>query len=105
MAHILLTDRMHRAYLVLPTCPLAMILLQLLRAYLILIIIRALMSWFKPDPTAPLVRILAWITEPALSPIRRIIPPFSIPKTSIRIDLAPFFVLLIGAWILTKLKF
>ncbi|HCQ02245.1 MAG TPA: hypothetical protein DIT99_16825, partial [Candidatus Latescibacteria bacterium] len=55
---------MHRAYLVLPTCPLAMILLQLLRVYLILIIIRALMSWFKPDPTAPLVRILAWITEP-----------------------------------------
>ena len=82
-----------------------MILLNLFRVYLILIIIRALMSWFNPDPTAPLVRLLIWITEPALSPFRRIIPPFSVPKTNIRIDLAPFFVLLIGTWLLTKLKF
>jgi YggT family protein len=82
-----------------------MIFIQLFRVYLILIIIRALMSWFNPDPKAPLVRVLIWLTEPALSPIRRIIPPFSIPKTNVRIDLAPFFVLLIGGWLLTKLKF
>ncbi len=82
-----------------------MILLQILRIYLVLIIIRAVMSWFNPDPSAPLVRILTWLTEPVLLPFRRIIPPIAVPKTNVRIDLAPVFVLLIGGWLLTKLRF
>ena len=82
-----------------------MSLVQILRMYLVLIIIRALMSWFNPDPNAPLVRLLTWLTEPALAPFRRIIPPIAIPKTNVRIDIAPIFVMLIGGWLLTKLRY
>ncbi len=82
-----------------------MILILILRIYLALIIIRALMSWFNPDPEAPLVRLLTWLTEPVLAPFRRIIPPIAVPKTNVRIDIAPIFVLLIGGWLLTKLRY
>ncbi|MCY3555759.1 MAG: YggT family protein [Gemmatimonadetes bacterium] len=82
-----------------------MILIQILRIYLVLIIVRAIMSWFNPDPASPLVRLLTWLTEPVLLPFRRIIPPIPVPKTNVRIDLAPVFVLLIGGWLLTKLRY
>ena len=82
-----------------------MILIQILRIYLMMIIIRAVISWFNPDPTAPLVRVLTWLTEPALAPLRRLIPPFHLPKTNIYVDLAPFFVILIGGWVLTKIRY
>jgi YggT family protein len=82
-----------------------MILLKLLKLYLFLIVIRAILSWFNPDPTAPLMRLLVWITEPALAPVRRIIPPVTLPGRGLRIDLAPLVVLLIGGWLLTKLRF
>ncbi|MBL0313637.1 MAG: YggT family protein [Holophagaceae bacterium] len=41
----------------------------------ILIIIWALMSWFRPSPGNPLVRLLNAIVEPILLPIRAVIPP------------------------------
>jgi YggT family protein len=41
---------------------------------LILIIIRALMSWFRPDPHHPIVRFIYRITSKILDPIQRIIP-------------------------------
>ena len=82
-----------------------MILILMLRIYLVLVIIRAVMSWFNPDPTAPLVRVLTWLTEPVMAPFRRIIPPIAVPKTNVRIDLSPFFVLLIGGWLLSKLRY
>jgi len=40
----------------------------------IVIIIRAILSWFSPSPTNRLVIILTYITEPILAPLRRIIP-------------------------------
>lgn len=42
--------------------------------YLILIIVRALLSWVSPDPFNPIVRFLYNATEPVLEPIRRILP-------------------------------
>ncbi len=38
------------------------------------ILIRAILSWFSPRPTNMLANILYQITEPILSPLRRIIP-------------------------------
>jgi YggT family protein len=38
------------------------------------IIVRALLSWFNLPPTNPLVTILYDVTEPILSPLRRIVP-------------------------------
>ena len=40
----------------------------------IAIIARAIMSWFSPSPTNMLAVILYRVTEPLLSPLRRIIP-------------------------------
>lgn len=49
-----------------------------------LIIIRAVISWFSPDPYNALVQMLYSVTEPILSPFRRIIPAHSIG-----IDISP----------------
>lgn len=38
------------------------------------IILRVILSWFSPSPTNRLFIILIQITEPMLSPLRRIIP-------------------------------
>jgi len=47
----------------------------ILRAYIWVIIIGAIISWVNPDPYHPVVRTINRLTEPVLKPIRRIIPP------------------------------
>jgi YggT family protein len=46
----------------------------LINGYVILIIIRALMSWFAPNPYNRFYLLLMQVTEPVLAPLRRIIP-------------------------------
>ena len=41
---------------------------------IIAIVARALLSWFTNDPRNPLISILDQITEPILSPLRRVMP-------------------------------
>ena len=38
------------------------------------IFLRAILSWFALDPRNPLVELLDQITEPILSPLRRVVP-------------------------------
>ena len=38
------------------------------------IFLRAILSWFPIDPRSPLVVMLDQITEPILSPLRRVVP-------------------------------
>ncbi len=52
------------------------------------ILIRALLSWVNPDPFNPIVQILHRMTEPILSPIRRILPPMGI-------DLSPMIAFIV----------
>jgi YggT family protein len=47
---------------------------SLLSIYSTLIIIRALISWFSPNPYNRLYVLLIRITEPVLGPLRRLIP-------------------------------
>jgi len=54
---------------------LARILHIILWAYMWIIIIRAILSWINVPSLYPLVIILHRLTEPALRPLRRIIPP------------------------------
>ncbi|MEA3305773.1 MAG: YggT family protein [Candidatus Omnitrophota bacterium] len=54
-----------------------------------LIIIRAVLSWFSPDPYNFLVQLLYKLTEPILYPFRRIIPAYNIG-----IDLSPLLAIL-----------
>jgi YggT family protein len=47
---------------------------SLLNIYSLLILIRALLSWFSPNPYNRLYQLLIRVTEPVLGPIRRIVP-------------------------------
>jgi YggT family protein len=53
---------------------LAQILGMLIRVYMWIVIIRALISWVNPDPYNPIVRFLHAATDPILYRIRRLIP-------------------------------
>jgi YggT family protein len=62
----------------------------ILDIYMWVIIIRALISWVNPDPYNPIVQILTRMTEPALRPIRKLVPPYKVG-----IDLSPVIAILI----------
>jgi YggT family protein len=61
-----------------------------LSIYMWLIIGRAILSWFNPDPYNPIVRFLYNVTEPVLGYLRR-----KFPLVYGGLDLAPLVVLLI----------
>lgn len=61
------------------------------------VVIRSLLSWFPVDPNNFLVVFLVTITEPILSPLRRIIPRLDM------IDLSPMvaiLLLMLISWLL-----
>ena len=67
----------------------AHILATVLRLYMWLIIIRALISWVQPDPRNPIVQLLTRVTEPVLASIRR-----RLPTSGTGIDFSPMVVIL-----------
>jgi YggT family protein len=53
------------------------IICQLLSVYVIVLIARAILSWFpisQGSALAPIVHLLYTVTEPLLAPLRRVIP-------------------------------
>jgi YggT family protein len=68
----------------------AYILNMLLEAYMWVIIIRAVLSWIRPNPFNPLVRIIYGLVDPVTYRMSRMFP------TRIGMfDLAPFILILI----------
>lgn len=61
-----------------------------LNFFMWVIIIRALITWVNPDPYNPIVQFLTRVTEPILSPIRRLLPTYRIG-----VDLSPIIAILI----------
>ena len=61
----------------------------MLNLFFFAIIIRAIMSWFRPDHHHPMNIVLIQLTEPLLAPARRIIPSIS------GMDLSPIAVLIL----------
>ena len=53
------------------------------------IIIRAVLSWVRPNPNNPLVRLLAKVTDPIMKPLERIIPPLG------GVDISPIIALVL----------
>ncbi len=53
------------------------------------IFVRAILSWFPIDPRSPLVQMLDQITEPILSPLRRVVPRIGM------IDLTPLVAIIL----------
>ncbi len=54
--------------------PAVYVLILVIKAYIFIVIARALISWVNPDPYNPIVRFLHNVTEPVLYQIRRFIP-------------------------------
>lgn len=67
----------------------AQILDMVINLYIWVVIIAALLTWVRPDPSNPIVQILYRLTEPVYALVRRYIP------TVIGgIDLAPIIIIL-----------
>lgn|SRR5574341_9154 len=62
----------------------------ILKIYMWVIIIRALISWVNPDPYNPIVQFLQRATEPVLRPLRKLVPPWKLG-----IDISPIIAILI----------
>ncbi len=61
-----------------------------LTLFMYVIIARAILSWVSPDPYNPIVQMIYKITEPVLSPIRRLVPMWKAG-----LDLSPMIAILI----------
>lgn len=64
------------------------LLVQAIDIYMIIIVIRAVMSWFSPNPYNRFFQFLISITEPVLGRIRRFLPVSGI-------DFSPFIVIIL----------
>ena len=73
---------------------LAQLLGALFTIYTWILIIRVLISWVSPDPSNQIVRFLHAATEPALDPIRRLVPTWRIG-----LDLSPLIAFLLIVFI------
>jgi YggT family protein len=67
------------------------LVVSVIRIYMWVIIIRALISWVSPDPHNPIVQILVKVTEPVLRPLRRLVPPRKLGG----LDLSPLIAILL----------
>ncbi len=65
------------------------LVLLFIHLYFFAIILRAVSSWFNPNPYHPMTQLLIKLTEPLLQPARRVIPLIG------GIDLSPVAVLII----------
>ena len=48
--------------------------MQLLDLYSLVVLAAVVVSWIQVPPTHPIVGLLSMLTEPVLSPIRRVLP-------------------------------
>ncbi len=68
----------------------------LLQAYIVVIFVRVVLSWFPISPDSALAsvyRIVYALTEPVLGPIRRVMPGVGVGGMGL--DLSPIIVLLV----------
>lgn len=68
---------------------LASILDIVINGLMLVILVNALLSWVRPDPSNPIVQFLDRVSDLACSPIRRLFP-----TTIGGIDFAPFIAML-----------
>ena len=74
------------------------ILADLVALLAIAILVRALLSWIRPDPRNPVVQALDAITEPILQPLRQVMPRFG------GIDLTPMVAIILLSVIASILR-
>jgi YggT family protein len=80
------------------------ILAFLIEAYVVILIVRALLSWFPAAPGTGLARVVSLldaITEPVLRPVRRVLPP--VRAGGMAIDLSILIVIVVAQVIVVPL--
>ncbi len=80
------------------------ILAYIIEAYVVVLIVRAILSWFPASPGSPLSRVMALldaVTEPVLRPIRRVVPPVGVGGMAI--DLSILIVIVVAQVIVVPL--
>lgn len=77
------------------------LLAGLVEAYVIILIIQALLSWLPSPPGSPVSRVrsaLSVVTEPVLRPVRRLVPPIRTGGGAI--DLSVLIVIIVAELII-----
>ena len=72
------------------------IICALLLAYIVVLLARAIMSWFPIRPGTPfasLYGVLLDLTEPVLAPLRRVIPPAGMFDLSFIVLIVALFII------------
>ncbi len=69
---------------------LAMVVSMALNAMIVLIVIRAVLSWVNPSPFNPIVRFIHNTTEPLIRQVRR-----RLPVNHAGVDFSPMIVILV----------
>ncbi|HEY3943343.1 MAG TPA: YggT family protein [Acidimicrobiales bacterium] len=80
------------------------VVVALVELYVVLLIVRALLSWFPVRPGTPFARVvrgLDAVTEPVLRPVRRVLPP--IRAGGMGVDLSILVVVLVAQIVLLPL--
>ena len=66
--------------------------------YIVVLVLRALLSWFPIEPGSRLASLNHWLyrlTEPVVAPVRKVVPPLGIFDIS-------YIVVLLGAMLITE---
>lgn len=82
------------------------VVVDVIQLYIVLLFARLVLSWFPLDPWSRLarfVRVLARVTDPVLTPIRRVMPPLRFGGTAI--DLSPIVLFFALEIVLSILQF
>jgi YggT family protein len=81
------------------------ILVDLLQAYIVVLFVRIICTWFPTDPWSGLgrfARALGRVTDPVLAPIRRLLPPLRLGAGAI--DLSPIVLLIVLEVLISLLR-
>ncbi|KPK90926.1 hypothetical protein AMJ80_07875 [bacterium SM23_31] len=73
------------------------LIIRILDFYMIIILIRVLISWIRINPNNPFVEIIYKLTEPVLAPIRSVLPYMG------GIDISPLIVFIIYTFLISLL--
>jgi YggT family protein len=66
-----------------------LLIVRLIDLYSLVVLVAVIVSWIPVDRRNPLVSVVRSLTEPALAPIRRVLPPLG------GLDLSPMTLLLL----------
>jgi YggT family protein len=70
----------------------------ILTLFLLVLFARVLLSYFPISPGTPMAsvqRVVGAVTDPVLSPVRRLLPPVSLGGTGAVLDMSPIIVFIV----------